>query len=599
MNTAALYHRPESEFCYLYKDGSVHVRLRTAKDDIQSVKLIYADPYKWASSGVGNADNTNSTNYWVYETKKMKKLLSDETSDFYQTEVTVPTKRMDYVFVVEDQKGKKFVYTDKGVLPYKKSLLKSKYAAFRLPYFHQVDAYHAPSWVRDMVWYQIFPERFANGDTSNDPEKVKDWSDQAPDRQDFYGGDLQGVLDHLDHLVDLGVNGIYFCPIFKSPTNHKYDTEDYLEIDPHFGTKELFKTLVEEAHKRGLKVMLDAVFNHIGDTSPFWQDVLQNQEHSKYAAWFHVNSWPVVGDEDPDNFENSTNLTFDTFAFTPHMPKLNTANPEVQAHLLHIAEYWIREFDIDAWRLDVADEVDHQFWKKFRTTCDAAKKDFYILGEVWHSSQPWLNGDEFSAVMNYAYTGAISDFFVKRKISMPQMISAINDQLMLYRKETSTVMFNCLDSHDTPRFLTECKEDKNLFKQVEAFTYLNPGSPCIYYGDEVGLTGGMDPDCRRPMIWDEDKQDKDLYAFFKDLVAFRKENAELLADGTMDWCVVSESNGVLQLERKLGKKRLIGTFNTGKKAVDGDLKGVLLSNRAKIDGKHVTIKPKGFVISRG
>src|SRR5699024_9267636 len=210
------------------------------------------------------------------------------------------------------------------------------------------------------------------------------------------------------------------------------------------------------------------------------------------------------------DFEDAYDLTYDTFAFTPHMPKLNTANPEVQEYLLNVARYWIEEFDIDAWRLDVANEVDHVFWKRFRQTCDAAKKDFYILGEIWHSSQSWLQGDEFHAVMNYAYTDAILDYFVKKRIPVTKMMAEINNQMMLYRDQTNQMQFNILDSHDTPRLLTETKEDKDLAKQVQAFTYIQPGVPCLYYGDEIGLTGGMDPDCRKCMVWEKEKQDQDL-----------------------------------------------------------------------------------------
>lgn len=189
----------------------------------------------------------------------------------------------------------------------------------------------------------------------------------------FFGGDLQGVIDHLDHLVELGINGIYFCPIFEAYSNHKYDTINYLNIDPAFGDKETFKKLVDECHRRGIKVMLDAVFNHIGDTSPQWQDVIKNGKDSPYADWFHIHEFPVSYQESAD-FEQASNITYDVFAFAPHMPKLNTANPEVKAYLLEIAKYWIEEFDIDAWRLDVANEVDHQFWKEFRKVCDETKK---------------------------------------------------------------------------------------------------------------------------------------------------------------------------------------------------------------------------------
>ena len=557
MNKAAIYHRPESEFAYLYTEETIHIRLRVARDDIQSVALIYGDPYMFVKR------DDESEMVWDYQEVEMKHGLSTAESDFYVTEVGVPHKRMDYLFVITDYDGEKVVYSDSGILPYQVKLLTKKYAAFRMPFFHEVDRFKAPEWVKNTVWYQIFPERFANGNPAINPVGVKEWDPtESPNRQDLYGGDLQGVIDHLDHLTDLGVNGIYFTPVFQAYSNHKYDTEDYLKIDQYFGDLEVFKTLVKEAHQRGIKVMLDAVFNHIGDTSPQWQDVLKHQENSKYADWFHVNQWPATYTPTED-FEVSEAATYDTFAFTPHMPKLNTANPEVQEYLLNIAEYWIKECDIDAWRLDVADEVDHAFWKKFRTTCDAAKDDFYILGEVWHSAQPWLVGDEFSAVMNYAYTNAIIDTFVKEELSLEQMVSAINAQLMLYRKQTNQVMFNILDSHDTPRLLTQAKGSKDLVKQVQAFMYLQPGVPCIYYGDEYGLDGGADPDCRKCMPWTEEHQDLEMFAFFKDLVAFRREYAETLSQTDLDWQCVDDTQGVVKLERGALK----AVFNKGEQPV--------------------------------
>ena len=582
MNKAAIYHRPESEFAYLYTEETIHIRLRVARDDIQSVALIYGDPYMFVKR------DDESEMVWDYQEVEMKHGLSTAESDFYVTEVGVPHKRMDYLFVITDYDGEKVVYSDSGILPYQVKLLTKKYAAFRMPFFHEVDRFKAPEWVKNTVWYQIFPERFANGNPAINPVGVKEWDPtESPNRQDLYGGDLQGVIDHLDHLTDLGVNGIYFTPVFQAYSNHKYDTEDYLKIDQYFGDLEVFKTLVKEAHQRGIKVMLDAVFNHIGDTSPQWQDVLKHQENSKYADWFHVNQWPATYTPTED-FEVSEAATYDTFAFTPHMPKLNTANPEVQEYLLNIAEYWIKECDIDAWRLDVADEVDHAFWKRFRTTCDAAKDDFYILGEVWHSAQPWLVGDEFSAVMNYAYTNAIIDTFVKEELSLEQMVSAINAQLMLYRKQTNQVMFNILDSHDTPRLLTQAKGSKDLVKQVQAFMYLQPGVPCIYYGDEYGLDGGADPDCRKCMPWTEEHQDLEMFAFFKDLVAFRREYAETLSQTDLDWQCVDDTQGVVKLERGALK----AVFNKGEQPVSVEEGEIVLAHLAEDN----YVQKNGFII---
>ena len=582
MNKAALYHRPESEFAYLYTRDTMQVRLQAQKDDIEKVELFYGDPYLWE----GVEDPEHQT--WKSAQVEMKKVLSTNRSDFFEAEITVATKRVDYLFVVTGLDGEKVVYTDQGLLDYDETLITKKYGAFRLPYFHETDRFKTPGWVKETVWYQIFPERFANGDTQNDPEGTKAWNAlDVPDRQDFYGGDLQGVLDHLDHLTELGVNGIYFTPIFQAYSNHKYDTEDYLAIDKNFGDKALFKHLVEEAHARGIKVMLDAVFNHIGDTSPQWQDVLKHQEKSKYADWFHVNSWPATYTP-TDDFENAENATYDTFAFTPHMPKLNTANPEVEAYLLEIADYWIREFDIDAWRLDVADEVDHTFWKKFRATCDAAKKDFYILGEVWHSAQPWLVGDEFTAVMNYAYTDAIKDGLITKKISLPQMVSNINTQLTLYRKQVNQVMFNVLDSHDTPRILTVANENKALMKLVETFTFLQPGVPCIYYGDEYALTGGMDPECRKCMPWIKEEQDVEMFEFFKELIALRHAYQEVLSDAAVVWQEVDGKKGVVEIQRG----ELKGCFNIGENAVKFEADEIIFSNLVEDE----TILPFGFVV---
>ena len=236
----------------------------------------------------------------------------------------------------------------------------------------------------------------------------------------------------------------------------------------------------------------------------------------------------------------------------------------------------------------MADEVDHAFWKKFRTTCDAAKDDFYILGEVWHSAQPWLVGDEFSAVMNYAYTNAIIDTFVKEELSLEQMVSAINAQLMLYRKQTNQVMFNILDSHDTPRLLTQAKGSKDLVKQVQAFMYLQPGVPCIYYGDEYGLDGGADPDCRKCMPWTEEHQDLEMFAFFKDLVAFRREYAETLSQTDLDWQCVDDTQGVVKLERGALK----AVFNKGEQPVSVEEGEIVLAHLAEDN----YVQKNGFII---
>ncbi|WP_132981524.1 glycoside hydrolase family 13 protein [Pediococcus pentosaceus] len=586
MNFAAIYHRPESEMAFLDDPQTMHIRLRTAKGDIKTVQLLHGDPYSLRSLA------SIKPPFYMTPTP-MKKILSDDLYDYWQIAVTEPKKRLAYAFDITSADGIRTVYTDRGYIqPDDHGALEDLNTYFRMPFFQEIDMFHSSEWVKNTVWYQIFPERFANGDRSNDPIGTKKWNaSDHPGRQDFYGGDLQGVLDHLDHLQKLGVNGIYFNPLFKAPSNHKYDTEDYYQIDPHFGNAALFKEVVTQAHQRGIHVMLDAVFNHIGDKSLQWQDVLKNGQRSKYAGWFHINKFPATYTP-TKNFEFTTDATYDTFDYTPHMPKLNTANPAVQEYLLGIAKYWIKEFDIDAWRLDVANEIDHHFWKRFHKETTALKPDFYILGEIWHTSQAWLNGDEFSGVMNYSYTGAILDHFINHRISAEQMIDHLSNQLMKYRDQTNQMMFNVLDSHDTARIMTQARGNRDLVKETFAFTFLQPGTPSIYYGTEYGMDGDNDPDCRKPMNWVPDDDGQDMFTFFKKLVALRRNNADLIEGGMV--VLKALRTGLVEISRMGAGKVLTGIFNTTNLPIKCLSTGRLLLSQGVQDHQ---LMPNGFVIT--
>lgn len=590
MNKAAIYHRPESEYAYLYTADELRLRIRTAKNDIQSISVIAGDPYNWQNGTWQKSANV-----------VMKKTLVTETHQYWQASLTAPFNRLNYGFILTDNLGASVFYGDQGFEALTSSSnddnsLMGANNYFKMPYFQEIDRFKAPEWVKKTVWYQIFPERFANGDTSNDPSETLPWrSGDHPTAESFYGGDLQGIIKHLDHFSQLGINGLYLTPIFKAPTNHKYDTQDYFEIDPHFGTKEDFKLLVEKAHAAGIRVMLDAVFNHIGDQSPQWQDVIANGRQSKYADWFHIHDFPVRYTP-TDNFEYTADANYDTFAFTPHMPKLNTANPEVQDYLIDIATYWIEEFDIDGWRLDVANEVDHHFWKKFRAATTAIKPDIYILGEIWTSAQSWLQGDEFSAVMNYAFTGSIVDFFAKQQISPSQMVHKLNAQLMLNRDQTNQVMFNLLDSHDAPRILTVANNNKAIVKQMYTFMFLQQGTPDIYYGSEYAMTGHQDPDNRKPMVWQSDQQDATMYDFLKQLIQLRHDYQTVLSEGILSWKTDDEKN-IVGFTRQLGKTKIFAIFNAGNTNYEIptsiDISHIISE---QLYNKHI-IQPNGFLVT--
>ena len=578
MELTAIYHRPESEYAYLYKEGQVHIRIRTKKDDVEKIVLHYGDPFIFLEDS-------------YEDVKEMVKVTSDALFDYWQVAVSVHFARLQYLFELKDKEGQSILYGDKGFADNSPENLALEGNGFKLPYIHEIDGCKVPDWVSKTVWYQIFPERFANGNAELSPEGALDWdSSITPKSSDFFGGDLQGIIDHLDYLQDLGITGLYLCPIFESPSNHKYNTTDYFEIDRHFGDKETFRQLVEQAHLRGMKVMLDAVFNHIGDQSAQWQDVLEHGENSAYKDWFHIQEFPVTNDK----LMNPKELPYHTFAFASYMPKLNTANPEVKDYLLNVATYWIEHFDIDAWRLDVANEVDHQFWRDFRKAVLAKKPDLYILGEVWHTSQPWLNGDEFHAVMNYPLSDSIKDYFLSRSKKTSQFISEINCQSMYYKQQISEVMFNLLDSHDTERILTTSQGDIQLVKSALAFLFLQRGTPCIYYGTELELGGGMDPDCRRVMPWDRVSNNNDMLNFMKNLIRLRKDVAGIIQYGK--YTLEEIEPDVLALDWEHDHQAIRAVFNQSNENYLLDRDSADLVSHCQTDDQQLVILPKGFVV---
>ena len=284
-------------------------------------------------------------------------------------------------------------------------------------------------------------------------------------------------------MKDLGINALYLTPIFKSTSNHKYNTDDYYQIDPAFGDKKILKKLVEEAHQRGIRIILDAVFNHSGFYFFAFQDVLEKGKDSKYWDWFFIEGYPVKTTP-PVNYHTFANDVVD-------MPKLNTSNPEVQEYLLDVVRYWMEEVDIDGWRLDVANEVDRNFWRKFRETVKGIKKDAYIVGEIWHNSEVWLQGDQFDAIMNYPLAMAILDFLAQRSIGPTEFNNRLVRNWMLYQDRVNYSMLNLINSHDTRRLLNYFSGDKESMKLAVLFQFTYPGAPMIYYGDEVGMKGGM------------------------------------------------------------------------------------------------------------
>lgn len=546
---SSIVHTPKSADAYAYNTETLHLRLRTAKGEVDSVALWIGDPYRWAEGGLdgGNLGGSEAHGWIGGNEVQMTLEGSTEYHDHWFAEFKPPKRRSRYGFILQGKAGEKLLFGEKRTVDISDETqaeieLSNLSNFFCFPFINPRDVLTTPKWVEKTVWYQIFPERFANGRPELSPKGVMPWGSE-PTSENFMGGDLWGVIDKLDYLQELGVNGLYLCPIFTANANHKYDTVDYYNVDPHFGGNDAFKALVQEAHKRGMKVMLDAVFNHIGDQSPLWLDVVEKGKDSKYADWFWIHQFPVYPEVPKDQWD-FWNFNYETFGNVIQMPKLNTENEACRAYLLDVARHWVEEFDIDGWRLDVANEVDHEFWRDFRKVVKDLKPDCYILGEIWHEGMAWLRGEQYDSLMNYPMTQAMTDFFAQNLSNKEGFMSDVSRSYMSYPRHVNEAMFNLLDSHDTSRILSLCGGNKAKAKLAFLFMFTQVGSPCIYYGDEIALEGarGMGTEGNRAcMEWDENKQDLEFKSFIQSLIQLRKAHPEL-NQPNIEWLEVDDEH---------------------------------------------------------
>lgn len=489
MDFNAVYHRANDNFCYPLDENRLIINIKTGYD-VKYVNLIHGDPF---SAGILGGGET-----WTGEAVNIpfKKRLKNQL--WWTTTIEPPFKRLKYYFELQTENERWFYFEDGFVSEAQMQLTGRSRQCFVFPWMNPADIAVTPSWVNETIWYQIYPERFCNGDSSIDPEGTLPWRNKgAVTNQEFFGGDLAGIIKKLDYIKDLGVSGLYLTPINEAPTSHKYDTTDYKKIDPHFGSEETMKTLVKEAHQRGIRIMLDGVFNHTGKDFAPWQDVREKGPESEYWDWFMVNEWPFR-----EEGGCAREKQYYTFAFYDSMPKLNTNHPAVREYLLEVCENWVKEYDVDGIRLDVANEISHRFCKELRIRLKAIKPDIYILGEIWHDAMPWLRGDEFDAVMNYPLGESIKDFWIDKSLTNEDFEYTINRCYTGYMQQTNDVLFNLLDSHDTKRLRSDVRNLDEYFQQL-AVLFTMPGSPCIFYGTEIAMEGGYDPDCRRCMPWED------------------------------------------------------------------------------------------------
>ena len=529
MNYRAILHIQNSQYCYAVNDNTVGLMLRTSSEDkFEKITLIYGNKYDY---------------YFVQKREELAKSFSDGSFDYYTLMLPLDDVRLVYVF--ELQYKEKIYYFSEDGLSDKYDFSLAFYNSFQFPYINRADVLREVEWMKNARFYEIFTDRFNRGNKDKDDSYINlKWGD-IPTPKSFAGGDLQGIIDKLDYLASLGINAIYLTPIFKSISNHKYDISDYYEIDEHFGDKATFKRLVDAAHSKGIKIVLDAVFNHCSEKFERFQDVVIRGKKSPYHDWFIING-------DKPNSDN-----YECFGVCKYMPKFNTSNPEVQKYLLEIATYWIKEFDIDGWRLDVSDEVSHDFWRAFRKVVKETKKDCIILGENWHDSADFLRGDQFDGIMNYSFTKACLDYFAFNVFEAEDLTYRLSEILMRNTDTVNYMMLNLLDSHDTHRFYSEVAEDDFSLEAALCLTYMFPGAPCIYYGTEIRMQGGYDPDCRRCMDWN--KTDDKMRELLKKLAELRTVYG--IAEGTIeissekdDFILIRKTN-VHEFELRINKKK--------------------------------------------
>lgn len=440
-----------------------------------------------------------------------------------------------------------------------------------------------PDWLADAVFYQIFPERFANGDPTLDPPGVEPWGGE-PTRENFFGGDLAGITAHLDHIESLGANAIYLTPIFEADTNHRYDAKDYFAIDHRLGDLDSFRTFVDEAHRRGIRIVLDAVLNHCGDGHWAFKDVVENEAESPYVNWYSVENFPVRPHPEPN---------YRTCSGCYYLPKWNAYNPEVRDHHYRVARYWIEQ-GIDGWRLDVPYFINDNFWRGFRDVVKGIDDDLYIVAEEWRAPEQWLQGDLADGTMNYTLRDLVLGFIADRTITGQEFAEGMNVLTDRVPAGYRTGMLNLLGSHDTERLLTRHSGDVDAAKLSYALLLAAEGAPMIYYGDEVGLTGDNDPECRGTMPWNENLWNHDLLAFLRAFIALRAHTPALRRGGQR---VVALGVDAISLTRDLDGDLVELIVNRGPDHLIIDRAGcTMLYGTATLNGSRFELAPNAIVV---
>ena len=484
-----------------------------------------------------------------------------------------------------------------------------------------------PAWVPDTVFYQVFPDRFAASVRVPKPGPLEPW-EAPPTRAGYKGGDLLGLAERLDDLADLGITGIYLNPIFSATSNHRYNTYDYLAVDPLLGGDDAFRELLGGAHDRGIRVVLDGVFNHVG--RGFWpfQHVVEAGIASPYRDWFYLDPDVLDGRRGIDPYPPGERLDADHRSGyrgwwgIPSLPKLRIEHAAVRESLFRVAEHWLRA-GIDGWRLDVpADIEDPTFWPEFRRRVRSVNPEAYLVGEIWHEAPDWLAGDRFDALMNYPLGMAILGFSSGGRVDQaaidaqtdyrrflhpidgPAFGARVEELMSRYDPAVTAVQYNLIGSHDTPRARTVLAGDIAALRIAALLTLTLPGTPSIYYGDELAMEGGPDPDCRRAYPTAPDEQALAMRAFVRTAIRARREHVALRRGSVR--VIAAAGHGVALLREAEGARAIVA-INAGREPARLELAEAIgrglntldlpgVPRGRVIDGSAIELPPQGALV---
>lgn len=487
--TFQIIHKDTKEYIYPLNRNEVYIKLKYIGNDFPIVKITY-----W------NYFHPNIKTSKLFESFE----CNNKSNNYHTTFKSSNTMKYIRYFIEIEINGEQYYYSPQGITE------SIPHSDFVFADVNELDIFTTPSWSQGTIGYQIFVDRFFK-DSNNQINETVQWTD-TPSRTNFFGGTISGIAQKISYLETIGIGLIYLTPIFESISNHKYDTTNYYVIDPNFGSIEELKYLVKMAHKHNMKVVLDGVFNHIGYYSPQFQDVIAHGVDSIYYEWFYIDG----------NEIDTENINYECVGYYKWMPKLRYKSLSLRQYILDIGTYWIKECNIDGWRLDVSDEVDYTFWVEFRRSIKQIKKDALLIGETWTNGYDLLRGDQLDSVMNYRFRDAVIEYVVDASINTNDFRNRIEDIYSDYPKQTHNTLYNLLGSHDTERIITRCGDNLSKLRVAVAIQFLLPGAPFIYYGDEIGLQGENDPLCRKPMDWNQ--IDNEVSKMYKKIIKVRQEN---------------------------------------------------------------------------